>query len=174
MTAAAGLVVLRSSAGCQVFRPCQTHAHECHFPSSCRPRFRPGAWPAGDLPGAGADRAHPAGAQGPPSGCSRPSQPMARGWREKRSIACPAAGTSPVFSFLPPPTSPCAVTTRPTMTSPGWMGSISAGPAARTRPTRLGALGMMAAPAMAVPPSRSSCRPRSGSASSCLPVVSWS
>ena len=29
MTVAAGLVVLRSSAGCQVFRPCQTHAHEC-------------------------------------------------------------------------------------------------------------------------------------------------
>jgi hypothetical protein len=34
--------------------------------------------------------------------------------------------------------------------SPGWMGSISAGPAARTRPTRLGTPGMMAAPAMAV------------------------
>jgi hypothetical protein len=56
----------------------------------------------------------------------------------------------------------------------GWMGSISAGPAARTRPTSLGAPGMMAAPAMAVRPSRSSCRPRSASASSSLPVVSWS
>jgi len=56
----------------------------------------------------------------------------------------------------------------------GVEGSISAGPAARTRPTSLGAPGMMAAPAMAVPPSRSFSRPRSGSASSCLPVVSWS